>query len=70
MRGETGSERLFALITREIEAGDGDGRAGIVASVGWVAETLPLHSLNFVLATSNELWALRCPDSHRLVMLE
>ena len=70
VRGQTDSERLFTLITREIEARGGDVGAGIVAAVRWVAETLPLYSLNFVLATSDELWALRYPDSHRLMMLE
>lgn len=48
----------------------GDMGAGIVAAVRWIAETLPLYSLNFVLATPDELWSLRYPDSHRLMMLE
>ena len=70
VQGDTDSERLFALITREIEARDGDVGEGIVAAVRWVAESLPMHSLNFVLATPTELWSLRYPDTHRLMMLE
>jgi glutamine amidotransferase len=68
--GDTDSERFFALITREIEARDGDVGAGIVAAAQWIAQTLPMYSLNCVLATPSELWALRYPDSHRLMMLE
>ena len=44
--------------------------AGIAAAAGWIAATLPLNSLNFVLATPDELWALRYPDTHRLYVLE
>jgi glutamine amidotransferase len=68
--GDTDSERFFALITREIEARDGDVGAGIAAAARWIAQTLPMYSLNCVLATPSELWSLRYPDSHRLMMLE
>lgn len=68
--GDTDSERFFALITREIEARDGDVGAGIVAAARWIAETLPIYSLNCVLATPSEVWSLRYPDAHRLMMLE
>jgi glutamine amidotransferase len=68
--GETDSERFFALITREIDAHDGDVREGITAAVRWVAANLPLYSLNFVLTTESDIWALRYPESHRLLMLE
>ena len=69
VRGETDSERLFALVTKEIRASDDVG-AGIAAAVRWAAAELPLNSLNFVLATRDELWALRYPDTHRLYVLE
>jgi predicted glutamine amidotransferase len=69
VRGDTDSERYFALVTREIQA-RGDVRAGIAAAVRWIAATLPLLSLNFVLATRDELWAFRYPDTHRLYVLE
>ncbi len=68
--GDTASERFFALITREIEARAGDVGAGIVAAARWIAQTLPMYSLNCVLATSSDLWAPRYPDSHRLMTLE
>jgi predicted glutamine amidotransferase len=68
--GDTDSERFFALITREIEARDGDVGAGIAAAARWIAQTLPMYSLNCVLATASELWSLRYPGSHRLMMLE
>jgi glutamine amidotransferase len=70
VRGQTDSERLFALITREIAARDGDVAAGIAAAVQWVADNLPLHSLNFVLTTPTELFALRYPEDNTLFLLE
>lgn len=68
--GETDSERFFALVTAEARAAGGDLAAGIVAAVRWIAETLPLFSLNFVLATPTDLWGLRYPASHELWVLE
>jgi len=60
---KTDSERFFALITKEIEAHDGDVGEGIAAAARWVAEELPVYSLNCVLATPTDLWALRYPES-------
>jgi glutamine amidotransferase len=68
--GDTDSERLFALITAEIDRHRGDIAAGVAAAVSWVAAELPVLSLNFVLITSHELWALRYPDTHELHVLE
>lgn len=70
VRGDTDSERLFALITAETRVAAGDLEAGIVAAVGWVAAHVPLFSLNFVLATATDLWGLRYPASHELWLLE
>jgi predicted glutamine amidotransferase len=70
VRGESDSERLFALITRETEARDGDLRAGIVSAVSWAAENLPVYALNLVLITDRELFALRYPATHSLYVLE
>ena len=70
VKGDTDSERLFALITREIAARDGDIGAGIEAACSWVAANLPLLAINFVLATADRLWALRYPDTHPLYVLE
>jgi predicted glutamine amidotransferase len=70
VKGDTDSERLFALITREIAAREGDVRAGIEAACGWVAENLPVFAINFVLATASGIWALRYPTTHALYVLE
>lgn len=70
VQGETDSERLFALITRETSARQGDVAAGIEAACGWVAARLPLFAINFVLATADGLWALRYPQTHPLYVLE
>ncbi|TML25587.1 MAG: class II glutamine amidotransferase, partial [Actinobacteria bacterium] len=68
--GETDSERFFALITKEAEARDKDVGAGIVAAVKWIAAELPLYALNCVLTTPTDVWALRYPESHDLLVLE
>lgn len=70
VRGDTDSERLFALITSEIDARHGDVGAGIEAACSWVAEHLPLLAINLVLATADGLWALRYPDTHELHLLQ
>src|SRR3954454_16246104 len=70
VKGDTDSERFFALITKETDAAKGDVEAGIVEAVRWIAAELPLYSLNFVLATPADLWAFRYPESHDLHMLE
>ena len=70
VHGDTDSERLFALITREVERARGDVGTGIIVAARWVAANLPVFSLNLVLATHDELWALRYPDTHELWVLE
>src|ERR1700684_2441329 len=68
--GDTDSERYFALITQQTDAHGGDVGAGIAAAASWIAEHLPLSSLNTVVAAPGELWALRYPDAHALHVLE
>lgn len=70
VRGQTDSERMFALITAEIRRHDGDVTAGLVAAVRWIGETLPVYALNLLLTSSTDLWALRYPDTHELYVLE
>jgi predicted glutamine amidotransferase len=70
VQGDTDSERFFALITRETRRAGGDPHAGILAAVEWIARHLPMFSLNLVLATPDELWALRYPDTNELWLLE
>jgi predicted glutamine amidotransferase len=70
VHGDTDSERLFALITREVAAREGDVEAGIAAACGWVAEHLPVFAINFVLASAERVWAFRYPLTHELFVLE
>ncbi len=70
VKGDTDSERFFALITHEIAAHDGDVDAGVEAACSWVAASLPLFAINFVLATADGLWSLRYPQPHDLHLLE
>ncbi len=69
VRGQTDSERLFALITRETRRREDDLRAGITAAVRWVAAQLPVYSLNLIVATDSELFALRYPQANELHVL-
>jgi len=68
--GDTDSERYFALITQQIDACGGDVGAGITAAARWIGERLPVSSLNVILATPGELWALRYPGQHALHVIE
>jgi predicted glutamine amidotransferase len=68
VHGETDSERYFALITRQIHR-TGDVGEGIVTATRWIAEHLPVLSLNLVLITESDLWALRYPETHDLFVL-
>lgn len=70
VQGDTDSERYFALITKETDARGGDVGAGIAAAASWIAARLPVSSLNVVVATPGELWALRYPGQHALHILE
>jgi glutamine amidotransferase len=70
VKGDTDSERLFALITKEIAASGGEVESGIVSACTWVARNLPLLAINFVLTTADRLWALRYPETHELYVLE
>jgi len=68
--GESDSERYFALITSEIDRHNGDVGAGIRAAVTWIAGSLPIVSINFVLITATDLWTLRYPETNTLFVLE
>jgi glutamine amidotransferase len=70
VHGDTDSERFFALITREIRSCSGDVAGGIEHAARWVARQCPLYSLNLIVTTGRELWALRYPDTHPLYTLE
>lgn len=68
VHGDTDSERWAALICREIDA-SGDATRGITAAAEWIATHLPVISANFILATDDELYALRYPGTHELHLL-
>jgi predicted glutamine amidotransferase len=70
VKGDTDSERLFALVTRETERRGGDVGAGIVAAARWVAAQLAMYSINLVLVSPDGLWALRYPETNELWVLE
>ena len=70
VKGDTDSERFFALVTREAEARGGDAGAGLAAAARWIADNLPVFALNVVMITAQELWALRYPQTHSLYVLE
>jgi len=70
VQGDTDSERYFALITQQIDAHGGDAAAGIAAAARWIGAHLPVSSLNTIVATAGELWALRYPAQHALHVIE
>ncbi len=70
LRGESDSERYFALISHEIAKAGGDERQGIINAVDWLADEAELYSLNFVMTTSTDVWALRYPAGNTLYLLE
>jgi len=70
VEGDTDSERFFALITQQIDTNGGDVAAGIAAAARWIAERLPVSSLNAIVAAAGELWALRYPGQHALHIIE
>lgn len=70
VRGDTDSERVFALVTRETARAGGDVSAGIAAALGWLAENVPVLAVNLVITTAHELWAVRWPQTHDLLVLD
>ncbi len=70
VRGQTDSERAFALITGSIRARDRDQGAGLLDAVRWLAANVPIYALNVLLSTATDMWALRYPDSHELYVLD
>lgn len=64
--GDTDSERFAALIARHTSENDGDVGAGITAAAGWLADNVPMYSLNCLVASPGNLWALRSPDQRAM----
>jgi glutamine amidotransferase len=70
VQGSTDSELYFTLMTKRIEEHDGDIAAGIAHAAQEIAAEIPLYSLNMVLTTPTDVWALRYPDTNELWVLE
>ncbi|MFE4198712.1 class II glutamine amidotransferase [Paenarthrobacter sp. NPDC056912] len=70
VKGQTDSERLFALITAGTRRSGGDVGEGITQAVSWIAKELPVFSLNFIITTATDMWCLRYPATHELHLLE
>ena len=70
VRGDTDSERVFALITASVRAHGGDVGAGLVEALRWLSENVPIYAVNVLLATAPDLWALRYPDTHELYLID
>ena len=70
VKGETDSERVFALITGVARQNGGDVGAAIDEALSWIAQNLRLYAVNLVLTTATDLWAVRYPDTHPLYVLQ
>lgn len=68
--GQTDSERAFALITASIRSRGGDVVAGLGDAMQWLAENVPIYSVNVLLSTATDMWALRYPESNELYVLD
>lgn len=66
VRGGTDSERYFAMLNRNIVGNGGDVERGIAETVDWLRESVPMSSLNIVMAGPGDLWALRYPSTNTL----
>jgi predicted glutamine amidotransferase len=70
VEGSTDSELYFTLMTKRIEENGGDIAAGITQAAREIAAEIPLYSLNMLLTTPTDVWALRYPDTNELWILE
>lgn len=68
--GQTDSERVFALITASIRSNGGDVEAGLSEAMTWLAANVPIYSVNLLLSTATDIWALRYPEPHELYILD
>ena len=70
VKGQTDSERVFALITACIRARGGDVAAGLVDAMRWLADNVPIYAVNILLSTATDVWAMRYPESHELYIAD
>lgn len=66
VHGQTDSERYAALIARFTADNNGDVGLGLTTAANWLADNVPMYSLNCLVATAGNLWALRYPDQRAL----
>ena len=66
VKGQTDSERYAALIAKFAADNAGDVGVGLAAAANWLADNVPMYSLNCLVATAGNLWALRYPDQRAL----
>lgn len=64
--GTTDSERYFALLTSYLRESPGDVPRALRLCLTWLAENVSIYCLNCVLATPQEVWAVRHPDTNPL----
>ena len=57
-------------MTKRIEEADGDIGAGITAAARELAAEIELYSLNMLLTTPTDIWALRYPETNELWVME
>ncbi len=70
VQGETDSEHVFALITRETRRADGDVVEGVRRALSWLSDNVPVSAVNLVITSAREMWAVRWPDTHDLFFLD
>ena len=70
LQGSTDSELYFTLMTKRIEEHGGDVAAGITHAARELASETTLYSLNMLLTTPTDVWALRYPETNELWILE
>jgi predicted glutamine amidotransferase len=68
--GQTDSERVFALITASIRSAGGDVEAGLRDAMNWLSSNVPIYSVNLLLSTATDVWALRYPEPNELYLLD
>ncbi|BAU96282.1 glutamine amidotransferase [Corynebacterium suranareeae] len=70
VRGETDSELIFPLITRETRRAGGNVVEGISQALFWLSENVPVYALNLIITSAHEMWAVRWPETHELFLLD
>jgi glutamine amidotransferase len=64
--GQTDSEHYAALIAQQADLAGGDVGVGIAHAAQWLAANVAMYSLNTIVISNGQMWALRYPDSRAL----